>query len=336
MTDVTLPAAASSGSASSADSDSPRLTLWCNAGFHGTALSLLQEGTARYDLVLDGTKESLAQADIAFGQPDENVVIGSDRLRWAQISSAGYTRYDRDDVRAALQARGAMLTNSSHVFDEPCAQHAFAFMLALARQIPQALVHQQTDRAWKGGPLRAQSFLLNGQTVVFLGYGAIAKRLAALLAPLDMRVIALRRSSPQSDDSGVTQIGEDGLADALAQADHVMNLLPESPSTLGYVTAERLAQCRPGAFFYNIGRGATVDQTALRTALESGQIGAAYLDVTTPEPLPPSDPVWSAPNCFITPHSAGGHIGESERLVRHFLNNLAAWEKSEPLLDRVI
>ena len=313
-----------------------RPTLWCNGGFDGPALELLQNGTAHYDLVLDGRAESLAEADIAFGQPPESAVIASSRLQWVHISSAGYTRYDRDDVRDALQKRGAALTNSSHVFDEPCAQHALAFMLSFARQLPQALVLQQTDRAWKSGPLREASFLLNDQTIVFLGYGAIARRLAELLRPLNMRVIALRRSvSAPSDDSGVTVIGEAALADALGRADHVMNLLPESPSTRGFVTAERLAQCRPGAFFYNIGRGATVDQAALLHALQTGQIGGAYLDVTTPEPLPPTDPLWNAPNCFITPHSAGGHWGESERLVRHFLANLAAWEKGEALTDRV-
>jgi phosphoglycerate dehydrogenase-like enzyme len=304
---------------------SPRRTLWCNAGFQGAALELLKQGTADYDLVLDGTRETLAEADIAFGQPDDTLVISSPRLKWVHVSSAGYTRYDRDDIREALQKRGAALTNSSHVFDEPCAQHAFAFMLSIARQLPQAMHLQETDRAWKSGPIRSDSFLLNGQTVVFLGYGAIGKRLAELLRPLEMRVIAMRRSTPsQPDANGVEVIQEDRLAEALAEADHVMNILPESPSTKVFVNAERL------------GRGATVDQTALISALESGQIGAAYLDVTTPEPLPPTNPLWNAPTCFITPHSAGGHHGESERLVRHFLKNLAAWEKSEALQDRVI
>lgn len=314
----------------------PRLTLWCNGGFQDSALEMLQAGTARYDLVLDGGRESLAEADIAFGQPDEAVVISSVRLRWSHITSAGYTRYDREDVRAALRQRGAALTNSSHVFDEPCAQHAFAFMLSLARRLPQALLMQQTDRAWISGPLRGESFLLNNQTVVLLGYGAIGRRLAELLRPLGMRVIALRRTVPsQPEGNGVEVIGEDRLAEALGQADHVMNILPESLSTVDFVGADRLAQCKLGAFFYNIGRGATVDQTALLQALESGHIGAAYLDVTTPEPLPPAHPLWSAPNCFITPHSAGGHRGESERLVQHFLKNLSRWESGENLIDRV-
>jgi phosphoglycerate dehydrogenase-like enzyme len=91
-----------------------------------------------------------------------------------------------------------------------------------------------------------------------------------------------------------------------------------------------------GARVYNIGRGTTVDQDALLAALSSGRVASAYLDVTDPEPLPPDHPLWTAPNCFITPHSAGGHAGEDERLVRHFLRNLAAFEQGEPLADRVM
>jgi phosphoglycerate dehydrogenase-like enzyme len=60
-------------------------------------------------------------------------------------------------------------------------------------------------------------------------------------------------------------------------------------------------------------------------ALASGRLGAAYLDVTDPEPLPPSHPLWGAPNCFITPHTAGGRHDQDEAVVRHFLANLAVF-----------
>jgi phosphoglycerate dehydrogenase-like enzyme len=297
---------------------------------------LLRRETAGHRLVLSGEAPGgLAEADVAFGQPDPETIIASARLRWAHLTSAGYTRYDRDDLRDALRARGAALTNSSHVYDEPCAQHAAAMMLSFARQLPQALDMQRTDRGWRSGPLRARSFLLDrGQTVLLLGFGAIGQRLAQLLAPYGMRLIAVRRS-PQGGE-GVEIIGEAELDRVLPQADHVVNLLPESPSTVGYVSAERLAKMKPGAYFYNIGRGATVDQAALIASLEQEKLAAAYLDVTTPEPLPPDDPLWTAPNCFMTPHSAGGHIGEQRRLVEHFVTNLRAFEQGADLRDRVV
>lgn len=326
-------------SQSTTSTPSRPLVIWCGAGFQGAALEMLRAGTAGHTLAFStDTDTDLSAADVAFGQPDPEIVLSSPRLRWVHITSAGYTRYDRDDLREAMKQRGAMLTNSSHVYDEPCAQHTLAMMLALARQLPQCLETQRTDREWRIGPRRAASYLLDGsQTVLLLGFGAIGRRLAELLAPLGVRVIAVRRSVPESGrENGVEVIGEGQLNGTLSIADHVVNVLPESPSTIGFVSAERIARMKPGARLYNVGRGTTLDQEALMAALHSGQVGAAYLDVTDPEPLPPDHPLWTTPNCFITPHSAGGHLGEHERLTRHFLNNLAAFVKGEALEDRVI
>jgi phosphoglycerate dehydrogenase-like enzyme len=116
----------------------------------------------------------------------------------------------------------------------------------------------------------------------------------------------------------------------------VVNLLPGNAGTDRFFTAARLLACKPGATFYNIGRGTTVDQEALRAALTAGRLAGAYLDVTDPEPLPPEHPLWATPGCFITPHTAGGHRDETERLVEHFLDNLLRYLQGQPLRDRVI
>jgi phosphoglycerate dehydrogenase-like enzyme len=102
------------------------------------------------------------------------------------------------------------------------------------------------------------------------------------------------------------------------------------------MNAARFAAMKPGAIFYNVGRGSTVDQEALLGALQQEQLGAAYLDVTVPEPLPPEHPLWIAPRCYITPHTAGGHSDEHERFVAHFIANLNRFTAGEPLLDRVM
>ena len=92
---------------------------------------------------------------------------------------------------------------------------------------------------------------------------------------------------------------------------------------------------KPGARFYNIGRGTTVDQADLIQALESGQLGGAYLDVMEPEPLPPDHPLWAARNCFITCHIGGGTRDQDEKLARHFLDNLESFLHRKPLVDRI-
>jgi phosphoglycerate dehydrogenase-like enzyme len=149
-----------------------------------------------------------------------------------------------------------------------------------------------------------------------------------------MHITAMRRK-PRGDE-GVATVTPENLATALATADHVVSILPENADSRGFISTERLAQMKRGAIFYNIGRGATVDQPALVESLHSGHLGAAWLDVTDPEPLPGDHPLLSAPRCHITPHTAGGHENEAETLVRHFLDNLERFARGAPVRDRVI
>jgi phosphoglycerate dehydrogenase-like enzyme len=149
-----------------------------------------------------------------------------------------------------------------------------------------------------------------------------------------MKVVAMRRS-PRGDE-GIPTITAENLREALVVADHVINILPDNAASVHFISAERLGWMKPGAVFYNIGRGTTVDQQALAESLQSGHLGAAWLDVTDPEPLPDDHPLWNAPNCYITPHTAGGHQNESETLVRHFLENLKRFIADRPLRDRIL
>ncbi|HVR64133.1 MAG TPA: D-2-hydroxyacid dehydrogenase [Polyangia bacterium] len=307
------------------------LDIFCNHDFPAAAKGLLESGIAGHRLI-----GALAEADVALGQPDVAGVVASPRLRWTQLTSAGYTNYDRDDLRAAFTARGAALTKSSLVFDQPCAEHIVALMFAQARQLPAALAEQRGARGWPQKALRSRSRLLRGQSVVIAGLGSIARLVIGMLAPLRMEVTVLRRRVAGDEPAPAAAWDSPEATRAFGAADHVLNVLPAAPGTDGFFNAARLALVKPGAIFYNIGRGNTVDQPALIAALTSGRLGAAYLDVATPEPLPPDHPLWTAPNCFITPHTAGGHEDESLRLVRHFLDNLARFAAGRALLDRVL
>ena len=277
---------------------------------------------------------TLAEADVAFGQPDVAQAMACPRLKFIALSSAGYTRYDRADFRAAMQARGVPVTNASLVFADPCAQHVLAQMLALERNLLVQFRNQQAPREWRYLEDRFTNGTLTRRSVVLLGYGAIGRRLADLLKPFGTKVTAYRRK-PRGDE-GVPVVGEADLPAALAAADHVVNILPDSPETTGWMNAARFAQMKPGARFYNIGRGTTVDQPALMAALASGHLGAAYLDVMDPEPLPPAHPLWDAKNCFITCHIGGGTRDQDENLARHFLANLDAVTRGAPLTDRIM
>ena len=230
--------------------------------------------------------------------------------------------------------RDATLTTSSGVYDEPCAQHVLAMMMAFARGLPESLALQMTNRSWPAAERRCKSFLLNGQTALICGYGEIAARLCELLQPFGMKLIGVRRRSRGNESIQV--IEESKLTEYLPRADHIINVLPANASTTGYFDSLRFEMMKEGAYFFNVGRGGTVDQDSLANALKSNRLAGAYLDVTTPEPLPADHALWSLPNCYITPHTAGGFNGEMIGLVDHFLENLQRFTSGVQLLNQII
>jgi phosphoglycerate dehydrogenase-like enzyme len=210
----------------------------------------------------------------------------------------------------------------------------FSFMLAIARHLPAMLVEQQTDRAWRQAQHRAHSALLTGQSAILYGYGTIARRLTEMLTPFRMNLVGVRRTI--HGDEPIEMVRTDEADERLSHADHVINVLPAAKGTDHYFNSARFEKMKDGAVFYNIGRGTTVDQAALLAALRSGKLSAAYLDVTEPEPLPKDHPLWTTPNCWITPHTAGGHTTEFQRLALHFVQNLKRYEGGQKLVDRVV
>jgi phosphoglycerate dehydrogenase-like enzyme len=330
-----------------ADRKTP-LTIWCNMTLPEGPRAALLAGLGPHRLawatnlaplnVFTGKPDpALAEADIAFGQPEGSQCAELPRLRWVHLSSAGYTPFDTPPIKGALMGRQAALSTSSGVFAEPCAQHVLAVMLTQARQLPRAFENQHGAHGWPKKAMREGARLLRGQNVLLVGMGTIGARLAELLAPFGMNVTGVRRRVPaQAAGALVTVVSVDEIEAHLRRADYVIDLLPGSADSAAFFDAARFAAMKPGAIFVNIGRGTTVDQDALVAALTSGHLAAAFLDVTTPEPLPPDHGLWTAPGCVITPHSAGGHSDQPDRLVAHFLANLARYDRGADLLDRVV
>lgn len=321
------------------------LKIFCDLTCDEGVAKLLRDGIAPHQLLLPAAPAAtvLAQsapdpaiwdADICFGQPDAKAIIAAPNVRWLQVTSAGYTRYDTPEFRGAAADRKMVFTNSSSVYGLPCAEHVLAFMMAQARQLPVGLRTRCSSDAPEWARLRAKSVLLRGQKVLILGYGAIGALLLPMMRALQMEVVAFRRAPTGKE--GVLTVSQNQLENYLPWADHVVNVLPENPGTRDSMNAERFAQMKQGAVFYNIGRGKTVDQTALEGALRSGRLAAAWLDVTDPEPLPEDHPLLNLPTCHLTPHTAGGHAGEHRNLVLHFLENFGRFIRGEPLNDRIL
>ncbi len=323
------------------------LTVWANHELRPGARELFYDSLARLGCrVIQSEKSSrsvltpgepdptLLDADVAYGQPSPDDILRAPKLRWVALSTAGYTRYDRDDFRTAMRTRGTIVTNASSVFANPCAEHALAMMMTFTRELPRYIANKHAAREWNYTEGRYSIETLQGKTVVILGYGTIGQRLHDLLTPFRCRVIGVRRQ-PRGDE-GIEMVRDSEVGTVLGLADHVVNCLPDTPGTRRFCDAVFFAQVRRGAYFYNVGRGCTVDQVALQSALRSGQLRGAFLDALDPEPLPPEHALWAEPNCHITPHLAGGHREQDESLVRHFTGNLQRFVSGLPLLDRIL
>ena len=320
--------------------------IWCNNSFNAdekVERELLINGTKEHEIYLfkpgendtsGESKHALHQADIAFGTPDANTLLSCENLKWIHINSAGYSDYDREDLRKKLIERQTILTNSSAVYDEPCAQHLLAMMLSFSRALPFAHQEQRENQLWQKDNLRPRLNLLNGQNAVILGFGSIGRKLAELLKPFQMNLIGIKRTV--SGEQPIRVAIQNEVDKYLPKADHIINILPANDETQKFLDAERLGNIKPGAFIYNMGRGSTIDQKALAAGLRSGKIAGAYLDVTDPEPLPPEDPLWQLPNCFITPHIGGSFRREKEAQVKRFLSNLKLFENGEKLVNRIL
>jgi glyoxylate reductase len=121
----------------------------------------------------------------------------------------------------------------------------------------------------------------------------------------------------------------------LEASDFVSLHVPLTPETHHLIDAEALARMKPTAILINTARGEVVDQVALARALHERQIAGAALDVTTPEPLPADDPLWDAPNLFITPHIASATRAAREQMTEMAVDNLLAGLEGRPMPHQV-
>ncbi len=322
------------------------MRIFIDTSFPSDAMKLLQDGTTGHELIVSNAPSSsvldvakwddrIVNAHVFFGQIDPVFIERAKDLKWIHVSSSGITRYDNKAFREIVTKRNIAVSNSASVYKEQCAVHALSFIVAQARNLPDALKTRTACGTRQWHELRASCTPLQNQTVLLFGFGAIGTRLAELLKPFQMNVLAYRRKARGTENVPVISSGQ--LESILSmQVDHIVNILPYSAETHHFFNARFFSQVKPGAVFYNIGRGATVDQDALLNALQSRRLKAAWLDVTDPEPLGVDNPLLSEPHCFITPHVAGGDSDEVVKLIRHFNENCARFTKNEELIDRVM
>lgn len=174
---------------------------------------------------------------------------------------------------------------------------------------------------------------IDGQTLGLAGFGALGQAIAPIAAVFGMQVKAFKRTPWTHVPEGVQPVAS--IEDLFSGSDHVVLALPSTPETRGIVNAAVLARSKPGLHLINIARGALLDQDALLAALDAGQLAAATLDVTEPEPLAKGHPLYAHPRILVTPHVSWQARTNGERLAAKILDALDYFARGEPMPDLV-
>lgn len=272
---------------------------------------------------LDEALMHAAHSDIliTYGEDiTEDIIAQFPQLKWIQVISAGVERMPLQ----ALQQKDILVTNARGIHRTPMAEYTLGVMLQHVRRLPEFFGNQKQQH-WDRSPRIDE---LAGKTVGILGAGAIGSEIARKAQAFDMHVIGMNQSGevvPHFDE----MYSFAQMDTILQQSDYVVVILPHTPKTVGIIGERELRLMKPTAVLINIARGTIVSEDALHTALQEQWIEAAYLDVFTAEPLPADHPLWTAPNCWITPHISGRSPHYMARALAIFEQNLHLFTQGE-------
>jgi phosphoglycerate dehydrogenase-like enzyme len=280
-----------------------------------------------------------AQLELAFFSEDLfptysrqffSAVRKAPKLEWLHVFNVGVDH----PIYTEMLERGVRLTTSAGSTAGPIAQTAITGVLMLARNFPRWLAAQRKHE-WNPARLKDAPADLRGQTMVILGVGAIGSEIARLAQALGLHVVGIRRSPRAPDDPVQELYPPAALAEVLPRAQWLVIACPLTAQTRGVIDADALARLPRGARVINIARGEIVDERALVSALQSGHVGGAYLDVFHEEPLPAASPLWDLPNVIVTPHNSATAAGNGRRVYEIFCDNLARLHRGSPLAHEV-
>ena len=273
------------------------------------------------------TRALLGQVDVALAiDLPFDVADVAPHLRWVQAVGAGTAQLQS----AGLAEAGITLTSNGGSNSIGIAEFVMGRILQFTKRFRELDVAQAEHR-WE--PLYGGQ--LAGRTLGLIGYGAINQAVAVRAAAFGMTIVATRQRPTEAEVPVTRFFTPDELQQMLTTCDAVVAAAPETPATMGLVGAPELAAMRPGSFFANVGRGSLLDEAALIDALERGQLGAAALDVASVEPLPADDPLWDAPNLYLSGHCSSSPGAMFRNLHDLFRENLRRHLDGRPLLNQV-
>jgi len=274
--------------------------------------------------------QELLEADVFCGHAkvpvDWPAVVQRGRLGWIQSSAAGLDHCLVPEVIAS----DTIVTSASGVLADQVAEHAMALIGAWFRSLPTFFAATQ-QREFVRRPTRD----LHGKTIGIVGFGGVGRRVAELLAPYRVRIMATDVFPVDRPPHVAALWSADRLDDMLPEVDVLILAAPLTDSTRGLLDAQRLARLPSTTLLVNVARGPLVVEADLVTALQNGTLAGAVLDVTAQEPLPSTSPLWTMPQVIITPHVAGQSGRRIDDMTDFFCDNLRRYQAGQPLRNLV-
>lgn len=234
---------------------------------------------------------------------------------------------------AAASAHGVSVCAAPGRNAVATAEHTVALMLAATRRVPSTHADLAAG-TWRGDYYAYDQVgpELAGSTVGIVGYGAIGRRVAAILQGFGAHVLV---ADPYVDPGDAAPAEVTDLADLLTRSSFVTVHARATPETTGMISREQIALMPPGAVLVNCARGSLVDYDAVCDALDQGRLFGAAFDVFPTEPIPGNSRLLTTPNLVMTPHLAGASQQTAHNAARIVAEEVGRWVRSEPLLHRV-
>lgn len=274
----------------------------------------------------------VAEVAILAGDLDERH-LRAPQLKWVHCDHAGLTKSARPEVFA----KGLIVTGSAGRSAPALAEHAMMFALLLCSRYAD-FYEAQRRHEWRRVPAMQNLRALYGRTMGILGMGHTGLELAARAKAFNMKVLGYRRrdaATPSGVDKMYSADKGDSIVPILEQADVLVLVLNLSDQTRHLIDAAAIARMKPGAVIINMARGGIIDHEALMAALREGRLAGAGLDVTDPEPLPATHPLWDTPNVLITPHFTPSVPDKVDRSLEVILDNLRRYRAGEAMRNRL-
>ncbi len=274
----------------------------------------LPPGPAELDALLEGKDGVLS---LLTERVDGELLDRHPSIRVVSNFAVGYDNVDVD----AATARNVAVCNTPGVLTQATAEFAFTLLVSAARRVVEADRYVRDGNWQTWGPRLLLGQDISGATLGIVGFGRIGKELARMASGFNMRILA---NDAWEDPNAAAEFGVRyvPLDELLRESDYVSLHVALTPETHQLIGARELGLMKPTSVLINASRGPVVDTDALVAALESGEIFAAGLDVTDPEPLPVDHPLVSAPNCIVAPHIASATVTTRDAMARLAANNL--------------